>query len=263
MHMGIGVSTSCYYPLETELALKKIALLGIKTCEIFFNSFSEIEARFLKEISRIKDDNNIRIPSVHPFFSFGEPYLLFSEYERRFYDSLEFYKKYFEAANILGAAILVMHGGKASNYVSDELYFERFAKLAEKGREQGIIVAQENVVHYRGQSPDTMKKMRAFIGSDFKIVLDIKQASRAGFSAFDFVDELASAIIHIHISDLNEQHDCMPPGEGEFDFVRLLAEMHTAGYKGDYIIELYRHNFECDSQIADAKHYMENLENLL
>jgi len=261
--MSIGVSTSCYYPLETELAFKKIAALNVKTCEIFFNSFSELEGPFLKEICRIRDACGMRIPSVHPFFSFGEPYLLFSEYERRFYDSLEFYKKYFEAANILGAKILAMHGGKASNYVSDELFFERFAKLAETGREQGIIVAQENVLNYRSQSPNLLFEMKKYIGDDFKIILDIKQAARAGYSAFEFIEIMAGSIAHIHISDCCDEQDCMPPGEGNFDFVRLLAEMKALKYQGDYIIELYRHNFGDDSQIVKSMQYMEHLENLL
>ncbi|MEI6579992.1 MAG: sugar phosphate isomerase/epimerase [Eubacteriales bacterium] len=261
--MSIGVSTSCYYPLETEQALLKIASLGVKTCEIFFNSFSEIKSVFLKEICQICDANGIRVPSIHPFFSFGEPYLLFSEYERRFYDSLEFYKKYFEAANILSAKILVMHGGKSSNLVSDELFFERFAILAEKGREQGIVVAQENVLNFRSQSPNLLTKMKEFIGNDFKIVLDLKQAARAGYSAFEFIESMTVSIAHIHISDLSIQQDCMPPGEGDFDFVRLLAEMKAIGYTGDYIIELYRHNFKDESQIADAMHYMEHLERIL
>lgn len=261
--MGIGVSTSCYYPLETEIAFKKIASLGVKTCEIFFNSFSELENNFLKEICRIRNDFGMRVPSVHPFLSYGEPYLLFSEYERRFTDTLELYKKYFSAANIIGAEILVIHGGKVSNYFTDEQYFERFAKLAEKGKEQGITVAQENVVHYRAQSLNLLVDMKKAIGDNLKIVLDLKQAARAGYSPFEFVEALSGSIVHVHISDINEQCDCLPPGDGDFDFVRLLAEMNAAGYKGDYIIELYRSNFENDRQIINAMRYMEHLEQML
>ncbi len=261
--MNIGVSTSCYYPLKTELALKKIASLDIKICEVFINSYSEIEKPFLHEIRKIKDDYGISIPSIHPFLSFGEPYLLFSEYERRFEDGIKYYKKYFEAANFLGSKILVMHGGKNSNYVNDELYFERFAKLIEEGKQYDVIVAQENVVHYRSQSPEFLTGMKKYIGNDFKIVLDLKQAARAGYSAFEFVRCLPDSIAHIHISDRTNQEDCLPPGEGDFDFVRLISEMEALNYQGNYIIELYRHNFEQDSQIIDAKNYIERLGQIL
>jgi len=257
--MSIGVSTSCYYPLETELALQKLVSLGAKTCEIFFNSWSELETPFLKEICQIRDGNGLRIPAVHPFFSFSEPYLLFSEYERRFHDTLVLYERYFEAANILGAKVLVIHGGKPLSAVHDELYFERFAKLMENGRKQGIIVAQENVVHYHSESPAFLMRMKDYIGDDFKIVLDLKQAGRAGFSAFDFVAGLKGHIAHIHISDFDDKHDCMPPGEGLFDFAGLFSALSAAGYVGDYIIELYRHNFRDESQIGSSLLLMESI----
>lgn len=257
--MSIGVSTSCFYPLETELALKKVASLGVKTCEIFFNTWSEIEPPFLKELCQIIDANGLRIPSVHPFFSFGEPYLLFSEYERRFTDTLGLFGKYFNAMNLLGAEILVMHGCKLQGGIPNELYFERFAKLAEKGREQGVVVAQENVVHYRSESPAFLAKMKAAIGPAFKTVLDIKQARRAGFSADEFVSALGESIAHIHISDLSETQDCLPPGEGSFDFGRFISRVSESGYTGDYIIELYRNNFRDESQLAGAKLFMERV----
>lgn len=257
--MSIGVSTSCYYPLVTEQSLKKVASIGTGTCEIFFNSFSELEKPFLGELCHTKDEYGLRVSSVHPFFSFAEPYLLFSEYERRFWDTIELYKKYYEAANALGAKILVLHGGKESKVVHEELYFERFAKLLEVGKTFGIITAQENVVHFRSQSPDLLVRMRNFIGDDFKIVLDIKQAARAGYSPFKFIDMLPNSIAHIHISDSNTQYDCMPPGEGTFDFARLFARMDTLGYDGDYIIEIYRHNFEKDKQIADSRLFLEQV----
>ncbi len=258
--LSIGVSTSCYYPLATEESLKKIALPGAKTCEIFFNSFSELDKPFLNELCHIKDEYGIHVPSVHPFFSFAEPYLLFSEYERRFWDTVELYKKYFEAANTLGARILVLHGGKESNAVHEELYFERFAKLLEVGKAFGVMTAQENVVHYRSQSPNFLGRMKKYIGDDFKVVLDIKQAARAGCSPFEFIQLLKNTIVHVHISDSNNQHDCIPPGEGTFDFARLLAEMNVLGYTGDYIIELYRHSFESDSQITASRIFMERLK---
>lgn len=257
--MSIGVSSSCYYPLATEESLKKNALLGVKTCEIFFNSFSELEKPFLNELCYIKDEYDIRVPSVHPFFSFAEPYLLFSEYERRFLDTVELYKKYFEAANALGAKILVLHGGKESRLVHEELYFERFTKLLEVGKQFGITTAQENIVHYRSQSPDFLLRMKKYVGADFKVVLDIKQAVRADRSPFEFIEILKNTIAHIHISDSNKQHDCIPPGEGSFDFARLLADMNALGYTGDYIIELYRHSFESDSQITASRVFMEGL----
>lgn len=99
--MSVGISTACFYPAATEEALRCVAEAGAKVTEVFFNSPSELEPDFLRRISSIASDSGIRIRSIHPFTSFAEGYILFSQYERRFDDYREFYKKYYAAALFL------------------------------------------------------------------------------------------------------------------------------------------------------------------
>ena len=146
--MIYGASTACFYPMDTEASLKRIAELGIKNTEIFFNTFSELELSFLKELRRIADDGGVAIKSVHPFSSFAENYMLFTAYERRFKDTAESYKRYYEACNILGADILVFHGARDKGSVADDLKFERFGLMADQAREYAVTLAQENVVEF-------------------------------------------------------------------------------------------------------------------
>ena len=47
--MKFGASTACFYPLETEKALKKVCELGYKYAEVFMNAPSELEEPFLKQ----------------------------------------------------------------------------------------------------------------------------------------------------------------------------------------------------------------------
>ena len=89
----IGASTACFYPLETERALKRVGELGFSTAEVFFNSFSELRGPLLKAICREQEACKIQVVSVHPFSSGTEPFFLFSAYERRFYDTLEYYTR--------------------------------------------------------------------------------------------------------------------------------------------------------------------------
>ena len=56
--MNIGVSSACFYPLETEKSIEEIGKLGIKTSEIFFNSPMELKSPILDEIIKIKDWTN-------------------------------------------------------------------------------------------------------------------------------------------------------------------------------------------------------------
>lgn len=251
----LGISSSCFYPDQTETAFAKVCALGVPVAEIFFNSTSELRPAFVRELRERADGSGVRVVSVHPYGSFAEGFWLFSSYERRFTDGLEDQKRFFEAMNLLGAEIYVIHGAKDErNFftISDELYYERFARLIDLAKTFGVIAAQENIVHYRSQSIPFLVGMRDYIGADFRTVFDIKQARRSGVAVDDFLAALGDTVCHMHLSDYTDEKDCVPPGEGKFDFSALFEKMSAIGYRGDYIIELYRHSYTREEQVAQA-----------
>ena len=257
--MAFGVSTSCFYPMATEDALRTLGAMGVKTCEIFLNSPSETTPAFAKQLRGIAEFYGMRIVSAHPFSSFAEGYMLFSEYERRFQDMLEHYRRHFEVAALLGAKLSVIHGAKLPLKVPEALYIERFAALVEAARPFGVIAAQENVNRHISESPAFLRRMRAALGADFHLVFDIKQAVRAGCDPLAFYREFAGEILHLHVSDHTAHRDCIPPGTGNFDFPALLAATKDAGYRGDWIIELYRAGFSGPEALLQALDYLESL----
>lgn len=248
----VGVSSACYYPQLTEVSFQKLCSNGIKCAELFLNSPSELEAGFIKELCKMKDEYGVEIASVHPFMSFAESFFLFSSYERRFTDIMSLYRRFFEVSAFLNAKIFVIHGAKIPGSVSDELYFERFLKLFETGKEYGVTVSQENVVHYRSESPDFLKKMQSALNGSFQLTLDIKQARRSGVDPFDIVKEFGKNICHVHISDFSDELDCIPPLEGNFDFLNFFELMKNIGYNGKFIIELYQHSYKNEIQITKS-----------
>ena len=257
--MSYGISSSCLYPLSTEESLKTLGELGVKTCEVFLNSPSETTVEFARNLNRIKDYYGMDIVSVHPFSSFAETNMLFSEYERRFYDMLEFYKRDFEVTAALGAKISVIHGSKLPQRVSNEVYFERFEKLVDEGRKFGVTVAQENVFSHLSESPEFLSEMKDALGDKFRMVFDVKQAVKSGFEPLPFAEKFADSISHIHISDHKDGMFCLPPGKGIFDFKKLFEIMESRGYNGNYVIELYRSNYGEYTELADALAYILNL----
>ena len=102
--------------------------------------------------------------------------------------------------------------------------------------------------------------MKKALGDDFKMVFDIKQAVRAGYSPTEFAKEFKNDIIHIHVSDNSPTNDCLPPSKGNFDYRNLFSIMENADYKGDYIIELYRWNFSDPSELAESLDYLQNIK---
>ncbi|MBE6782643.1 MAG: sugar phosphate isomerase/epimerase [Ruminococcaceae bacterium] len=254
--MAIGASSACFYPLETKDSLIEIGKLGLDTAEIFFNADSELTGSYLEELKKIQSYYGIKTDSLHPFTSCCESFFFFSRYEKRFYEMAEYYKKFYEAANELGAKYFVIHGAKFPSEIGEEEYFERFAHLIEDGKKAGITVVQENVFSTCAGNPEFLKRMKNYLGDDFRFNFDVKQMRKCNFVYDDFVPCFKNSIVNIHVSDHNKEETCMPPGKGEFDFSRLFKEMKNVNYNGNYIIELYRHNFDSPSEIRDSYDYL-------
>lgn len=254
--MNIGASTSCFYPLETELALQRIIDLGYKKTEIFFNTVSELKPEFVKGLKKQADDNGVEVLSVHPFSSNLENNCIFGEYERRYDDFIGMYCDTCSAAAMLGAKVVVIHGAyaKLKRPLPVEHYFEHFQRLVDIGKQEGVMVCQENVVRFRSESLEFLKQMRNELGDDFKMVLDVKQAVRAGYNPLEIANEMKDSIVHLHLSDNNGVNDCLPPGRGNFDFKALfdIVEPKSA------VIELYSLGLDIEKELEFSKKYFDN-----
>lgn len=260
--MEIGASSACFYPMETEKAFLHIAELGFNHSEIFFNSRSELDRSFIKELKTIRDAYGINVTSLHPYRSFAEGYNFFSSYERRFLDGVDNYKRYFEAAATLGAKYIVLHGSKHRIDITLEQYADRFRRLNEVARTFGCTVAHENVVKFIGATPEFMRAMKGYLGDDFKMVLDVKQARRAEVDPLDFIEIMGKSIVHVHLSDYDMDCDCLPPcQDGLYDFAELFTELHKTGFSGKYMIELYSNNFKAENEILKSAKYLEGILN--
>lgn len=259
--MQIGASTACFYPLETERALKEVCRLGFNSAEIFFNAPSELEDCFVKELKSIANDGGTSIVSVHPFSSFLESSCIFTDYQRRFNDFIGIYEKTCHAAALLGAKCVVIHGAVAVPKIPipDERYFERFKMLVEIGKKEGVTVCQENVNRFKSQSIEFCKKMRNALGNDFHMVFDVKQTVRAGQDTFEFLNEFKNEIVHVHISDNGTLGDCLPPGRGSFDFSRMKQVLDSACYDGNYVIEIYSGSLNVARELEESKAFLERI----
>ena len=131
--MSIGISTASFYPLETEESISLISENGIPCTEIFFNSARELKDSFIDYILEIIYNTPLRVTAIHPMLSFAEPYMVFSEYTRRFDESLDNFKRYFEIAARRGAKFVNLHGDRPTGKLSVEEYCERFKMIADEG----------------------------------------------------------------------------------------------------------------------------------
>lgn len=254
--MKIGVSSSCFYPLLTELSFEELGKNDVDTAEIFFNATSELSPEFIKKLKDIKDRYGITLTSVHPTMSLAESFVFFSSYERRYYEGLDSLRRYAEILNEMGGKYIIMHGGKPNKVLDNEGYFERFGKLSEEMRKCGVTLLQENVVKFRAGNLDVLKSMAEYLGDYAAFCLDIKQSIRGGYSPFDAVKALGDKVKHIHISDNTKEKDCLLPLTGTFDFDNFFDTAIKSGFKGDAIIEVYSDCYKDKSEIFDSFYKM-------
>lgn len=247
--MKIGISSSCLYPMHTEDAFRLIASNGVEVSEIFFNANCELQPSFIKELDAIKNEYGIALSSIHPTMSLAESFMLFSNYDRRFDEGIEIYKRYGEIAAELGAKYVVMHGGKPNGTMDNHGYFDRFARIADVVKQNGATLLQENVVNFRAGSLEALSDMSNYLGDDVGFCLDVKQSIRGGYSPFDVLELLGKKIKHLHLSDNSDKFDCMLPLDGNFDFKSFLKRATECGYEGDAVIEVYSTAFTTPQEL--------------
>lgn len=260
--MLFGVSTASLYPMYTEEALLYLAEQNIKNVEIFINSNAELHGGIFKRMLDIIKSYKLNVLSFHPL-PILDNLFLFSDYDRRKQEFMQVYELYFKKMNELGAKILVIHGARADNKYSDKIYFERYNELYELGIKYNITVAQENVFYCKSGNLDFLSAMSRELGNNAKFVLDLKQAVRAGCTAFDIMDRVGEKIIHIHASDNGKKGDCLPIGKGEFDFKLFLSRLKEIGFNKGFLIELYRENFKEPDELKESVSILENVNNLI
>ena len=257
--MDVGVSTACFYPLETEKALSKLILMGFKTFEVFINTESEYSSEYIKKMRSMLEEFGANVFSFHFHTSGFEHTMFFSDYIGRFNDSVDQYARYFYAANEIGAKVAVFHGGKAG-LVDFDRYSERFWILSQKAKEYGIVLTLENVnLHCSGAS-EFIDMLRHKIGfGNIKFTFDVKQAIRAGVPINEMLDVMGSDLMNLHINDNRLPLNCLLPGKGNINYFELKKKLDEIKYSGPLIIEVYRNNFENDEEIADSYKYLKTI----
>ncbi len=256
--MQIGISTANLYPMALEDTLTAIGGMGADVTEVFINTQCEITPDFARLLRARADDAGLTIRSLHSYTSCFEPYLIFSAYERRFEDGLKVFGPIFEAAAVMGADYVILHGDRDPGVLPAPASIRRFEQLYDLGREYGVTLLQENVVRFRACHPAHVRAMREQLGDKAQFTFDLKQCRRTGIAPEEMIDAMRGAIRHVHISDATAEHDCLMPGAGNVDFVHILRLLRDSGFDGALIIELYRHNFGDVGELANGVRTLQN-----
>lgn len=257
--MKIGISTASLYPMRTEDALLFLCKNGVKVTEIFFNSFDELKPDNVRRLKCTADGFGTEIASVHPCGSVAEPYFLFSEYDRRTEEMLRFYEQYYEAAALLGAKYIVLHGDSLHGSLPMERYCERLMLMTRSAEQYGVSLTHENVNRFRASTPENIRGIRDLTNDGIKFTFDVKQCIRAGFDPLVIYDAMKGNIANVHLSDHDGVAECMLPGNGKYDLGALLSRLSNDGYKGAALIEVYRNAYNDPDELLKSLNFVNNI----
>lgn len=254
--MDVGMSLACYYPLEPEKAVLEAAKLNVRVCEVFLNTISELEVPYLYSLREICDRHNIKVHSIHPFTSFLENYMFFAPYPRRIADAEQLYERYADAAKILGATVVNIHGDRGVGLNDIDHYVKCVEPLMRLQQKTGVTYALENVYFNSVNNPEFIARLRQRV-PDARFTLDIKQAFKGGEDAYLVAEAMGDAIVNFHVNDRDDDNVCLLPGEGTVDYGRILKILSSNHYNGPVLLEVYRYNFQNN---ADIRRSLDHLD---
>lgn len=250
-----GISTACLYPMETSESLAVLLSGGHTHFEIFFNTYREIQPDYISRLSAMLEEKDASVRSIHPFTSGYEGVMLFSNYETRFEDSLDFYRQYCRAAKQIGAEFLILHGMQVHHRTpeNEKRYFHRYRELYRMAKEEyGITVAQENVTKFFSEEPGFIARLRDAVGNDCAFCFDLKQAVRTNVDCYEMLEAMGDKLVHIHLNDNKPGETCLLPGQGNADLAKVLQTAKKHGFDGSVIVEVYRTNFKTMGELKDS-----------
>lgn len=251
--MKIGISTASLFARKnTEDALEFLSKSGADVTEIFLESYCEYNRDFGKILKERK--GNIEVHSVHTLTTQFEPQL-FSLNERAKKDSFDFLDTTMQCANEVGAKYYTFHGQARLKRTPLTIDFERTAThvqmIIDAIKKHGVTLAYENVhwsyYNYIGFYNELRKRTVGLKGT-----LDIKQARQSGIDYREFLSEMGSDIVTVHISDVNEKGKMCLPGRGVTDFDDMFNRLQSVGFDGAVLLEVYTGDFDKESELFDS-----------
>lgn len=255
--MQLGLSTAAFYGRwETEEAAREIALLGMDCAEVFLQTVSEYEPSFA-ELVREKL-GGIPCVSMHPSGIQFENQM-FGRSGRQRQDAFDLFRRTLDAAQRLGAQYYVYHG--RSTALLKPLPFDLQAnidmigRMGEEAARRGMYIAWENVSWCQLTTCERVARVRAAM-PDVRFTLDIKQAMRAGEDPIAMARAMGDALVHVHVCDWKTDGTLCLPGEGSFDFCKLVAVLGELGYEGAVILEPYLALIHSDEALGRSIAYL-------
>ncbi len=258
--MQVGISTATLFGRKpTEQALEFFAQNNISCAEVFLESYCEYNSEFGKLLKKVK--GNVNVHSVHTLTTQFEPQL-YSLNQRAQNDSFKLLEMTMNSAKEFGAKYYTFHGGARFKKTPFKINYERVGEITQRiidvANKFGVTLAYENVhwgyYNYIGFFNEIRKRTVGLKGT-----LDVKQARQSGIEYAEYINEMNSDIVTVHLSDVDANGKMCLPGKGITDFDDLFRRLNGVGFDGALLIEAYQSDFSTYEELFETLDYLKNI----
>lgn len=230
-------------------ALNMIGRYGFDSVEIWAD-LVHLDPRLCVDVRQVEatlKQNGQTVHSIHaPFRSapFDHPT---QEAEFRAY-RMGLWRQTIELCERLGASIMVVHAVDRGeyNYPLAQAHVVRdcLAELVAYGAPRGVSIALENIAPSRVPDPleiacTLADQSKLFGGIGLKYCLDIGHAPLNGADPYREIDAVARDLASFHISNNDGKNDLHTlPYDGVLDWDRIRDHARSAGYTGEFVLEI-------------------------
>lgn len=253
--MKLGISTACFYGNQhVEDSFPLIAKAGADVAEVFLNTDSEYDEDFAKKLVTIKDNENIKIHSLHAHGTTFEPEL-FSDYGRIRDDAEIVLKKVLRAGYLLGAKYYTFHGPFTKNGRPEKINYQRYAsiinRLCDIAEDYGMMLAYENVNWCRFSVPEFFGKLKDECPK-LRATFDVKQAVFSDIDPYRFLEVMGDRLVTVHLCDMTKDKKPCMPFYGDVDFAKLLQTINKINPDAGVMLEVYSTAFKEINELKDC-----------
>lgn len=234
--MKIGISTaSLYKTCETEDAFYIIKDACAESCEVYLGTFYEYRPEFAKKFAERAAGLEVNSVQVNPLNFESQ---LFFRGRRERGDGFYWLDQILRSAQLFGAKNYTFHGFVRKEDGKDDFDYiaERLRGVADFCARYGVQLCLENVRWGLYNRPSVFAELKRRC-NNLAGVFDIKQARKSGYPYQTYIKDMAGAISHVHISDVDENGKTCLPGQGVYDFKEIFARLKDAGFDGAAVIE--------------------------
>lgn len=234
MDFRFSFSTAALFPRNSVESLKLIAEAGFHYAELMPQCLEETKPHFAREVrSHVK----LKVASLH--FPLVFQSVFYNPYPGMVKEAKNLIDDITALAGDLAAEVIVVHPPYFDDEVIESLFYnavmDNMRYLCEKASKNSVKIALENSPK-GGRTVEEILRTIHEVGHDNIFpMLDTTETAESGQDPVDMLRRLD--VIHIHASDHKGNLKHIPPGEGDFDWVKIISVLREKRFSGFFTVE--------------------------